>query len=123
MTNILAISDEEKLLKQLQKYDSLSDKDKLDYFCAVISKIVQLLSESDKNVFDSIISKLDISPRYHKQLLNSGLLILFNNIWTHDQLLSLCKEFLEYNESFVCNTGQDLSDSDISQFILSKVRD
>lgn len=123
MTNILFVTDDEKLLSQLRKYDALTDKDKLDYFCAVINKIVQLLAESDKNVFDSVVNKLDISPRYHKQLLNSGLLVLFNNIWTHEQLLCLCKEILDYNESFVCNAGEDLSDSDISQFIMSKVRD
>lgn len=120
---VLSMSDETKLIMQLEKYDALSDKEKLDYFCAVINKLVSLLAESDKNVFDSVIAKLNVSPRYHKQLLNSGLLVLFNNIWTHEQLVLLCKELLEFNESFVCNTGQDLSDTDISDFIMSKVRD
>jgi hypothetical protein len=121
--NVITVSDTSKLTEQIKAYDSLSDSERLDYFCAVINKLVTILSKSDKNVFESVVDSLNVSPRYHKQLLNSGLLILFNNIWTHQQLISLCNELLQYNEEFVCNTGNDLSSEDLSHFIFSKIKE
>ena len=121
--NVIPVSDTSKLEEQLKSYDSLSDKERLDYFCAVINKLVTILAKCDKNVFESVVSSLNVSPRYHKQLLNSGLLVLFNNIWTHEQLVTLCRELLQFNEEFVCNIGHDLSDKDLSDFIFSKIND
>jgi hypothetical protein len=119
--NVICVSGDSKLLEQMEKYNALSDKEKVDTFCAVINSLVQILSNSDKNVFESVVKSLNISPKYNKDLINSGLLVLFNNIWTHEQLVVLCRELLEYNESFICNTGEDLSDRDLSDFIFSKV--